>query len=100
MSRKPYLSLLSLGAAALVCTACGSNSSSPVANANAQPAPTVDTVKVASRKLAITVRLPGELQAYEMVSIYPKVTAFVDSISVDRGSVVKSGQLMARLVAP
>jgi RND family efflux transporter MFP subunit len=73
-----------------------------MANANAQPAPApaVDTVKVASRKLAITVRLPGELQAYEVVSIYPKVTAFVDSISVDRGSVVKSGQLMARLVAP
>jgi RND family efflux transporter MFP subunit len=57
-------------------------------------------VKVASRKLAITARLPGELQAYEVVAIYPKVTAFVDSISVDRGSVVKSGQLMARLVAP
>jgi RND family efflux transporter MFP subunit len=46
------------------------------------------------------VRLPGELQAYEVVAIYSKVTAFVDSISVDRGSVVKSGQLMARLVAP
>jgi RND family efflux transporter MFP subunit len=73
-----------------------------VTNANAQPAltPTVDAVKVSSRKLAITVRLPGELQAYEVVSIYPKVTAFVDSISVDRGSMVKSGQLMARLVAP
>jgi RND family efflux transporter MFP subunit len=46
------------------------------------------------------VRLPGELQPYEVVAMYPKVTAFVDSISVDRGSVVKTGQLMARLVAP
>lgn len=62
--------------------------------------PTVDVVKVASRKLSITVRLPGELQPYEVVAVYPKVTAFVDSISVDRGSIVKSGQLMARLVAP
>jgi len=35
-----------------------------------------------------------------MVAVYPKVTAFIDSISVDRGSVVKTGQLMARLVAP
>jgi RND family efflux transporter MFP subunit len=57
-------------------------------------------VKVTSRKLAIAVHLPGELQAYEVVAVYPKVPAFVDSISVDRGSVVKSGQLMARLVAP
>ena len=100
MNRKTCLAILSLSATALLCPGCGSNSGSPVANANAQPAPTVDTVKVASRQLAITVRLPGELEAYEVVSIYPKVTAFVDSISVDRGSVVKSGQLMARLVAP
>jgi RND family efflux transporter MFP subunit len=34
------------------------------------------------------------------VAIYPKVTAFVDSIGVDRGSVVKRGQLIARLLAP
>ncbi|HEV2687844.1 MAG TPA: efflux RND transporter periplasmic adaptor subunit, partial [Bryobacteraceae bacterium] len=100
MNRKTCSAILSLSATAFLCAGCGSNSGSPVANANAQPAPTVDTVKVASRKLAITVWLPGELEAYEAVSIYPKVTAFVDSISVDRGSVVKSGQLMARLVAP
>jgi len=53
-----------------------------------------------SKKLAITVRLPGELQPYEVVAVYPKVTAFVDSINVDRGSAVKTGQLMAHLVAP
>jgi len=56
--------------------------------------------KVLSKKLVIAVRLPGELQAYEVVAVFPKVTGFVDSISVDRGSVVKTGQLMARLVAP
>jgi len=60
----------------------------------------VEVAKVVSKKLAITVHLPGELQPYEVVAVYPKVTAFVDSISVDRGSVVKAGQLMARLVAP
>jgi RND family efflux transporter MFP subunit len=102
MSRRTYWSIVGLAATALLCDGCSSNSGSHAANANAQqaPAPTVEVVKVASRKLAIMVRLPGELQAYEVVSIYPKVTAFVDSISVDRGSVVKSGQLMARLVAP
>jgi len=60
----------------------------------------VEVTKVVSKKLAIAVRLPGELQAYEVVAVFPKVTGFVDSISVDRGSVVKAGQLMARLVAP
>jgi RND family efflux transporter MFP subunit len=87
---------------ALLCVSCGSRPAANPPNANAQsvPPPTVDVVKVASRKLAIAVRLPGELQAYEAVAVYPKVPAFVDSITVDRGSVVKSGQLMARLVAP
>jgi RND family efflux transporter MFP subunit len=60
----------------------------------------VEVTKVVSKKLAIAIRLPGELQAYEVVAVFPKVTGFVDSISVDRGSVVKAGQLMARLVAP
>src|SRR2546421_9327269 len=45
-------------------------------------------------------RLPGELQADEAVAVFPKVTAYVDSISVDRGTRVRSGQVMARLVAP
>jgi membrane fusion protein, multidrug efflux system len=94
--------LVAVSAVGLFCAGCSSNSSSPATNANAQPAPvpTVDVVKVVSRKLAISVRLPGELQAYEAVAVYTKVLAFVDSIRVDRGSVVKTGELMARLVAP
>ena len=86
----------------LVCSSCGSDSRAPAQTSNAQstPVPSVDVAKVSSRKLAITVRLPGELQPYEVVSVYPKVPAFVDSINVDRGSVVKSGQVMVRLVAP
>ena len=93
---------LAVSLLALLGVSCNSGPTANPSNANAQstPTPTVDVVKVASRKLAIDVRLPGELQAYEAVAVYPKVPAFVDSISVDRGSLVKSGQLMARLVAP
>src|SRR5947207_8114514 len=86
------------------CTACGGNSSSSERNANAQasaPATlSVEVVSVSSKKLGITVRLPGELQPYESVAVFPKVTGFVDTITVDRGSVVKTGQHMIRLVAP
>jgi RND family efflux transporter MFP subunit len=60
----------------------------------------VEVVKVVSKTLSVTTRLPGELQAYEAVAVFPKVTAYVDSIGVDRGTHVKSGQLMVRLVAP
>ncbi len=83
------------------CASCGTNSgSSTSAQGTMSPTPTIEVVKVTSKKLSIATRLPGELQAYEAVAVFPKVTAYVDSISVDRGSRVKAGQLMARLVAP
>jgi membrane fusion protein, multidrug efflux system len=104
MRRSAFPKVLGLSAIVALCNSCRSNPGSPSVNANSQAATpsvsTVEAIKVVSRKLAITVRLPGELQPYEVVAVYSKVTAFVDSISVDRGSVVKSGQLMARLVAP
>lgn len=84
---------------------CGCNSSSDKASAAATaaqpPAPTVvDCVKVISRRLDIIIPLPGELQPYEEVRIFPKVSGFVKWIGVDRGSVVKQGQLLAVLIAP
>jgi membrane fusion protein, multidrug efflux system len=87
-----------------VCVSCGSTSTSVTAAAGVQtapvPAPAVEITKVVPRKLVMTVRLPGELQPYESVAVFPKLTAFVDWIGVDRGSMVKNGQLMVRLVAP
>lgn len=104
MSRIGVLFNIILAGSVCLCISCGSNSDSSANAAKSQgtaaSTPTVEVAKVVSKKLAITVRLPGELQPYEVVAVYPKVTAFVDSISVDRGSVVKAGQLMARLVAP
>jgi membrane fusion protein, multidrug efflux system len=91
-----------LSAAIVFCASCGSPSNSGAAGQGAATAsvPTVEVAKVSAKKLSIMVRLPGELQAYETVAVFPKVTAYVDSISVDRGSHVKTGQFMARLVAP
>lgn len=64
------------------------------------PLPVVETTKVVSRHLHADMSLPGELRPYKFVDIYPKVTGFVDWIGVDRGSRVKQGQLLVRLVAP
>ena len=62
--------------------------------------PVVETARVSSHPLNVTIPLPGELQPYEVVAIYPKVTGFVQWIGVDRGSKVHQGELLARLVAP
>ena len=64
-------------------------------------APTaVSTVAVVSRKLQTTISLPAQLIPYESVDIYPKVTGFVQTVTVDRGSRVRRGQLLVRLTAP
>jgi membrane fusion protein, multidrug efflux system len=64
------------------------------------PPPTVMTTYVVSQTVNKERRLPGELRAYQNVAIYPKVQGFVESINVDRGSVVKRGQLLVRMSAP
>jgi membrane fusion protein (multidrug efflux system) len=68
--------------------------------AGALAAQTVDVVKVISKKSERKVELPGEFMPYQSVAIRAKVTGFVEQVRVDRGSVVKEGELLASLVAP
>jgi membrane fusion protein, multidrug efflux system len=85
---------------------CNSSPSSPSSGSNASPAPaagaptTVSTASIESRKLQTTVMLPAQLIPYEQVDIYPKITGFVQTVTVDRGSHVHRGQLLVRLTAP
>src|SRR5262245_4739337 len=103
MSRKLMIGGGALMMAAIGLTAC-SGGQRPQAQAaqGATPAQisTVIVATVESRGLNRQVRLPGELQAYQDTAIYAKVPGFVEVINVDRGSVVKQGQLLARLRAP
>ncbi|CAN5541426.1 efflux RND transporter periplasmic adaptor subunit [soil metagenome] len=57
-------------------------------------------VAVQSKILDRVDQLPGEIEAYQDVAIYPKVPGFIKWIGVDRGSIVKKGQLMVGLIAP
>ena len=59
-----------------------------------------DLVKVISKPVSRLSELPGEVQPYLSVSLHAKVAGFVDRILVDRGSVVKEGQLLVELSAP
>ena len=60
----------------------------------------VDVVRVVERPIDVTLSMPGQLDPYETVAVYPRVTGFVRSIRVDRGSRVRSGEVMAELEAP
>ena len=52
------------------------------------------------KPLERTTTVPSELKAYQRVDIHARVTGFVESIHVDRGSFVKRGQLLAEMSAP
>src|SRR5438874_1797033 len=68
----------------------------PVASEGASVAVTA----VAARRTQREIELPAELWAYQNVALYPRVQGFVQSIRVDRGSEVRRGDVLVRLVAP
>lgn len=89
-------------AATSLLTACGSASSKEekhkteaTASANA-----VSAVELHKTLFAASVRIPGELQAFQQVDLYAKVNSFVKKLYVDVGSSVSAGQLLATMEAP
>jgi RND family efflux transporter MFP subunit len=60
----------------------------------------VDVVRVVEQPLDLTLSMPAELTAYQTVAIYPRVTGFVKTMAVDRGSRVRAGEVLAVLDAP
>ena len=59
-----------------------------------------DLATVVSKPVSRTVELPGELTPFLSVSLHAKVAGYVERVLVDRGSVVKQGDLLVELNAP
>jgi len=57
-------------------------------------------VSVIAKPVSRSVDLPGEFLPYLSVSLHARVPGYIEKILVDRGSVVKQGQLLAELSAP
>ena len=65
-----------------------------------QAASHVEMVKVESHSLARTVPLTAELAPYFQTDIEARVPGYVEKVLVDRGSLVRRGQLLVQLSAP
>ncbi len=61
---------------------------------------TGDLVPVIAKPVSLIIDLPGEIAPFLSVPLHAKVPGFVDRMLVDRGSVVKQGDLLAELSAP
>lgn len=90
-----------VGLVSVLAAGCGGTPAAQTQDkaALAEP-PTVDVVTVVEKPLDVTLSLPGELTPFQTVALYSRVTGFVKTISVDRGSRVRAGQPLAALEAP
>lgn len=86
-------------AATFSITGCTASQAKTVTPATEQAVP-IQAARVSSSTLNLTIHLPGELQPYEEVRVFPRISGFVQWVGVDRGSVVHKGQLIAVLSAP
>src|SRR5580692_11472647 len=66
----------------------------------ASRAQTVELVPVVSKPVSQTIELPGEFLPFQSVSLHARVPGYVESVLVDRGSVVKPGDLLVELTTP
>jgi membrane fusion protein, multidrug efflux system len=106
MTHTRFLSARGLAAVLAVCSAAAcrqpqteTKAVTPPAQASAGPSE-IDTAHVVEQPLDVQLSLPGELTAFQAVAVYPRVTGFVKTVRVDRGSKVRSGDLLLTLDAP
>lgn len=63
-------------------------------------AQTNELTPVVAKPVARTIALPGEFLPFLSVSVHSRVTGYVERVLVDRGSIVKQGDLVVELSAP
>lgn len=100
-NRRNYRRLAAVAAcliSLIALSACGEKKAEPaMSGSNVQEVPVTCVLKQMLNRVD---QLPGEIQAYQDVAVYPKVPGFIKWIGVDRGSKVKKGQLICGLIAP
>ncbi len=94
-----YRSYLLIAVAGLF-AACSGNQKPVDLTAQKKPANKYQFAIVSEKALSASARLPGQLVPFNEVNIFPKVNGFVKQLFVDRGSIVKKGQLLVILEAP
>jgi membrane fusion protein (multidrug efflux system) len=93
--------LIILGTICCFLAACSGNEK-PVDLTAAKPAESKKQQigSITEKALSSYARLPGQLNPFNEVNLFPKVNGFVKQLYVDRGSVVKKGELLVTLEAP
>lgn len=84
----------------LVLAACDRASSDTTAAAPAAAATTVRTIHPESGGITRTLRLPGNVRAWQETTVHAKIAGYLKAIHADIGDSVKQGDLLAEIEAP
>jgi membrane fusion protein (multidrug efflux system) len=68
---------------------CGDNEKKETQTHEAAKVDSLKLMAVSARCMAERVQLPGTIEPFEFVQIFPKVNGFVKAVYVDRGTSVK-----------
>lgn len=101
--QRHFILLMALSLAALVVAGCQQKESASTAvkvSSSVTSMRKIPVTPVVKRDIEREQRLPGDLMAFRDVGIYPRVPGFIEWLGVDRGSLVKKGQLLIRMNAP
>src|ERR1700744_4303752 len=95
-----YIAFIVIAATCLFAGCSGNQKPVDLSQAPVQNANKYQFGSVSEKELSSSARLPGQLVPFNEVNLFPKLNGFIKQIFVDRGSVVKKGQLLAVLEAP
>ena len=95
-----YQSYLTIAAVALFAACSGNQKPVDLTAQSTQKLNQYQLGEVAEKALSTSAKLPGQLIPFNEVNLFPKVNGFVKQLFVDRGSIVKKGQLLVILEAP
>ena len=79
---------------------CDENKPEKKTEVPASKAAEYKTMELSTRPISGNLRLPGVLQPYQFVQLFPRISGFVKTVCVDRGTVVRKGQVLITLEAP
>jgi membrane fusion protein, multidrug efflux system len=98
-NRKLFAGFYFTAIAAILITSCNNSSNNP-SETLAELEKTEEILELQHGNLSGHLEIPGELMAFEKVDIFPRVSGFISTIRVDRGSKVKKGDVLATVDAP
>lgn len=73
---------------------------SPALEAVQETLPHVETARPTVKTIHRKLKLPGEVLPFEQAALFSRVQGYLESIPVDRGGLVKTGDLLAKIAVP